>query len=206
MTVTGLLLAAGAGRRMGGPKALLPDQDGRPLLARGVDALLDGGCDAVLVVTGAAAAEVADLLERIRRGRPVGSVTAEAWAEGMGASLRAGLGALRRSDASAAVVTLVDLADVGAPVVARVLRHVGATPTALGRAAYAGTPGHPVLIGRSHWDGVVAAARGDTGARDYLSATPHVLVECADLATGRDADTPADLAVGGSPDARRPGR
>ena len=54
-------------------------------------------------------------------------------------------------------------------------------------------PGHPVAIGRDHWAAVLTTARGDRGARDHLRATPHRLVECGDLATGRDLDTAGDL-------------
>ena len=57
MTLHGLLLAAGAGRRMGMPKALVRDDAGEPWLVRGVRALRDGGCDAVTVVLGAGAEE-----------------------------------------------------------------------------------------------------------------------------------------------------
>ena len=63
----------------------------------------------------------------------------------------------------------------------------------LRRAAYEGVPGHPALIGRDHWERVVATAVGDSGAREYFRATPHEVVECGDLATGRDADTRAEL-------------
>jgi hypothetical protein len=45
-----------------------------------------------------------------------------------------------------------------------------------------------VLIGRAHWDGVVATAVGDRGARDHLAAHEVALVECGDLATGTDVD------------------
>ena len=73
------------------------------------------------------------------------------WAEGMGASLRAGLAALD-GGADAVVVTLVDLPDLTAEVVRRVVA-AATGPGDLARATYAGTPGHPVLIGRDHWDG-----------------------------------------------------
>ena len=59
----------------------------------------------------------------------------------------------------------------------------------LARAAYAGVPGHPVLIGADHWAGVAASARGDSGARQYLSTHAVDLVECGDLASGEDRDT-----------------
>lgn len=174
MSVHGLLLAAGAGRRMGTPKALVPGW-----LAGSVAALRDGGCDQVTVVLGAAAEEARALLgpgERV--------VVADDWETGMGASLRAGLSSLPYADA--ALVHLVDLPDVRAAVIARVATL--AAPGALARAAYDGVPGHPVLIGHDHWAGVVETAVGDRGARDYLRDRDVTLVECGDLATGRDVD------------------
>jgi CTP:molybdopterin cytidylyltransferase MocA len=167
-------------------------------------------------VVGAAAQEVRDLFTSpsststrlapspTDRVRDLDLVDCPDWAEGMGASLRAGLGALiGRPEVDAVLITLVDLPDVGADVVRRVLERPvgleeavgtgGALRARLSRAAYGGVPGHPTLIGRDHWEGVVAVARGDRGARDYFRAHPHALVECGDLATGRDVDSPADL-------------
>ena len=178
--VAGLLLAAGAGRRMGRPKALVEDW-----LVRAVDALAAGGCSRVLVVLGAEAGRAIALLGD----RDVDVVLAPDWAEGMGASLRAGLTALERYDETAALVTLVDLPDVGSEVVRRVVA-AATGPAALARAAYDGAPGHPVLLGRDHWAGVVETATGDQGARAYLAGRPVTLVECGDLATGRDVDVP----------------
>jgi CTP:molybdopterin cytidylyltransferase MocA len=196
VSVLGLLLAAGAGRRMGTPKALLHDEQGLSFAARAVSALRDGGCDSVLVVLGAGADEAAGLLDEHVR-----VVVADDWAEGMGASLRAGLSAAQEEAASAALVSLVDLPDVDAAVVRRVLEaRAGGVETrpedVLARAAYAGVPGHPVLIGRGHWAGVVASAEGDRGARDYLREHAPAFVECGDLATGRDVDTPEHLREG----------
>jgi molybdenum cofactor cytidylyltransferase/nicotine blue oxidoreductase len=181
-TVAGLLLAAGAGTRMGRPKALLVDEDGTPWLARAVEVLRRGGCDSVMVVLGAAVEEALPLLPD-----DVTAVVADDWAEGMSASLRAGLGSLEDSDADAALVSLVDLPDVTHHVVRRVLA-AGADRAALIRTTYDGRPGHPVLLGREHWAGVRAAAVGDRGARDYLAHHTLVEVECGDLATGRDVD------------------
>ena len=192
--VAGLLLAAGAGRRMGGPKALLRDDDGVPRLDRAVGALLGGGCASVTVVLGASADRARALLEEVGRSRDarVDVVVAPDWAVGMGASLRAGLGALEDRPADAALVSLVDLPDVDARVVRRVL-DAGSGDGSLVRATYGGRPGHPVLIGRRHWDGVASTAHGDRGAREYLDAGDPTLSECGDLATGRDLDRPEDL-------------
>lgn len=189
MPVRGLLLAAGAGRRMGSPKALLRGPSGEPYVLRAVRVLRDGGCEEVTVVVGAAADEVTALLA----GQDVAVVVAEDWATGMGASLRAGLEDGSVVDADAVVVALVDLPDVGPEVVRRLLGAVRPEPAALARATYHGTPGHPVLLGRDHWAGVAATAEGDRGAREYLRGHEHVTVECGDLATGRDVDTPEEL-------------
>lgn len=176
---------------MGTPKALLYDEQGRSFLERSCLALRDGGCDDVLVVLGAQAGRAAAILDEA-----TGVVVAEDWSEGMGASLRAGLAAAEETDATTVLVTLVDLPDIAAAVVERVLRGGGREEQALARATYGGSPGHPVLLGRAHWAGVAATARGDRGARDYLREHPPLEIECGDLATGRDVDTPDQFRQG----------
>ncbi|GAA1759136.1 nucleotidyltransferase family protein [Nocardioides hankookensis] len=180
----GLLLAAGAGSRMGMPKALVRADDGEPWLVRGVRALTDGGCTRVTVVLGASADEALPLLEG---SGATGIVVAE-WADGMSASLRAGLAGLTVSDSDAVVVTLVDLPDVGADVVRRLLDPTPDRAT-LRRASYDGQVGHPVVLGRDHWVAVADETSGDRGARGYLATHDVEVVECGDLATGRDVDS-----------------
>lgn len=191
MTTHGLLLAAGAGSRMGMPKALVTGPDGRSWLAAGVTTLREGGCEAVTVVLGAQASDALALLgQHLTDSSGLSAVVAEDWASGQAASLRAGLAALTYSHAEAALVHLVDLPDVSAEVVRRVLAAAPARADALARASYDGRPGHPVLLGRDHWTAVAGSATGDSGARDYLARHETVLVECGDLASGADVDEP----------------
>jgi nicotine blue oxidoreductase len=200
VTVAGLLLAGGEGRRMGEPKALLR-LDGELLVDRASRAQTGGGCRPVVVVLGARAAEVR------RRSRFAGAVAVvnEEWSEGVGSSLRTGLADLAElaPSALACVVTLVDLPGIGAEAVRRVA--TAARPDRAAVATYgerSGTPGrrrrgHPVALGRELWSVIEGEARGDTGARGFLGRCPDLVdeVPCDDVGSPDDLDTPADVAA-----------
>lgn len=183
MTVCGVVLAAGAGRRFGGPKALARTSDGTAWIARAVDTLIAAGCAPVLVALGAERDAVAALV-------PTAATIVEvpAWADGLSASVSAALSAAAETDADAALVVPVDTPDLPASACRRVM--AAATPADLRQAGYAGRPGHPVLIGRAHWKPIVAETRGDRGAQPYLRAHGAPLIECGDLWHGRDIDRP----------------
>ncbi len=168
-----LILAAGAGRRFGGPKQLA-ELDGRPLLQHVLD--LAAPWDP-LVVLGAYASEILAQVE-------VGShLIVDDWSQGQSASLKAGVAAL--GDADRVLVLLGDMPFVTRAAVEAVLAAPGCA-----RATYDGVPGHPVVL-----DGPVLARvpdlRGDEGARSLLADC--ALVEAAHLADPRDVDTPEDL-------------
>lgn len=185
MTTAGLLLAAGAGRRLGGPKALV-ELGGRTLVERGVTLLRDGGCTSVVVVLGAQAERVPPLAD-------AQVVVAADWENGLGASLRAGLVALSAGSASACVVALVDQPLVGVEAVRRLLAVSGRCEAAV--ATYAGEPRNPVLLDRAVWIDVAGLAVGDVGARAWLRAHPDrvLRVDCDDTGSAADVDTAEDL-------------
>jgi CTP:molybdopterin cytidylyltransferase MocA len=194
--VAGLVLAAGAGRRFGGPKALV-EHDGQLLVDRAVVTVSGGGCSPIVVVLGAAADTV-----REHAALPGARVVVNPdWATGLGSSLRAGLAALAGTDAAAALVLLVDTPGITPAAVARLAAAADRGPGVLAAATYAGKRGHPVLLGREHWAGVAELAVGDTGARPYLAAHAVTPVACDDIADGDDADTPAELAARRAPGA-----
>ncbi|WP_439659999.1 nucleotidyltransferase family protein [Lentzea sp. HUAS TT2] len=184
MRVAGLLLAAGAGRRFGSPKALVP-LHGKLFVDSAADLLRAAGCDPVVVVLGAQAAEVRQ--QAVLDGVTV--VDNPHWDTGMGSSLRTGLHAVGIADA--VVVLPVDTPGVTVEALHRLMAL--AEPKVLARATYDGEIGHPVLIGSDHFAGVMASAAGDQGARDYLKANTVRHVECADVADGADIDHPSDL-------------
>jgi len=179
--VCGVVLAAGAGRRLGTPKALL-EVDGRRLVDGAVAVLRDAGLDDVVVVTGAAPVEVA--------GARV--VDNQGWRSGMGSSLRAGLAAAEGS--AAVLLMVVDTPGIGAAVVRRLLDAFAEGAT-VAVATYDGAPRNPVLLGREHWAAAGRLAVGDVGARAFLSAYPELVtpVECGDVGDPGDLDTAEDL-------------
>jgi len=174
-SLSGIVLAAGAGTRHGGPKALVV-----PWLADSVRLLLDGGCDPVVVVLGAEAEAARALVPDDPR---VCAVVAEGWAGGLGESLRAGLA---HATGDAVVVTLVDLPGTPVTVVDRLV--TAWDHRSLRQAVYDGRPGHPVLVGADHWGPLADSLSGDRGARAYLVAHGVDEIDCTDLHHGRDED------------------
>ena len=180
------MLAAGAGRRLGRPKALV-EIGGMTLAARGVELLRVGGTDPIFMVTGAVELELPG----------VQTVWNPDWATGMGSSLRAGLAALggQTGSGDAVVVALVDQPLIGAQAVTRLIDafRQGAELVA---ASYGGKRRNPVLLARRYWADVAAAAEADLGARGFLQANRELitLVECGDVGRPDDLDTAEDLA------------
>jgi CTP:molybdopterin cytidylyltransferase MocA len=180
-----VVLAAGAGRRFGGPKQIAQWR-GAPLLEWALDAALGvPALDPFVVVLGAHASEVQAAVDL----SALTVVHAADWEEGQSASLRAGVAAL--GDVDAAVVLLADMPLVTSQVVAGVLDHFGARYDVV-RAVYEGRPGHPVLLGRRALAGV-PDLRGDTGARVLFEALRVREWEAGHLCEATDIDTRAQL-------------
>lgn len=176
----GLILAAGEGVRFGSEPKLLADLEGRPVLEHAIRAQCGvPELQRIVVVLGAHAAGILARVDFLH----AEPVICEEWREGMAASLRCGVNALNGADR--VIVTLGDQPLVTAQVIARFL---DAPPGA--RAAYDGRPGHPVVLGPEQLQGV-SGLRGDGGARELLGEA--ATIECAQLCSGRDIDTPADL-------------
>lgn len=214
-TTAAVLLAAGAGSRLGrGPKALLPFR-GWPLIEHQIRVLRDGGCSEVYAVLGAG---FADILAgaRLDGARTVHNAQ---WRQGMGGSYRLGItAALGATETPGSVlVALVDQPGLSPAVVGRIL--AAGTPGRIAAAAYRDGPkaplrrGHPVLFdaglarrslepdaratsAAGDRSGDPAAAR-DAGARAFLAAHPGLvdLIDCSDLADGRDVDTETDIVL-----------
>lgn len=177
----GLILAGGGGSRFGPQSKLIQELDGRPLLEYAVSAMSAvSAIGPIVVVLGAYADDV-------RAGVAFGRtkvVVCDDWALGMSATLRTGLRAL--PEAERVVVMLGDSPTVTPSVIERL---VAAPPGS--RAVYQGRPGHPVLLGAAQIEAMGSHA-GDSGARSILEGPE---IECSDLCSGADVDTPEDLEI-----------
>ena len=189
MTSAGIVLAAGASRRMGSPKQLLP-VDGRPLLERVVAAANDSLLDDVVVVLGANA-------EAIRAAVDFGRarvVLNEQYAEGMSTSLHAGLRALDAA-ADRAMVILGDQPDVSAPLIDRLLDAQERSGLPAAALSFDGLLHPPVVLRRELWPDLLAL-QGDMGCRHIVRAKPELV---ATVPAGTllhhpvDIDTPEDF-------------
>jgi molybdenum cofactor cytidylyltransferase len=185
--VAGLVLAAGRSRRMAPlNKLLVADNHGVAMVTRVVDNVIASGVRPVLVVTGHERERVEEALQ----GRPIIFIHAEDYAEGLSASLKAGLAALP-PEPEGVLIALGDMPLVEPAVMARIL--AGFDPEegrAIVQPTFRGKQGNPVLWGREFLPEMMAIT-GDVGARQLVGrhADRLIEVEVADDGVLRDFDT-----------------
>jgi molybdenum cofactor cytidylyltransferase len=183
-----IVLAAGSARRFGGGKLLAPFE-GRPLLHHALAAASAAPVATVILVTGADAGSVAACAHAFDPA--IRLVHAADHAEGMAASLRAGVASAPQ--AAAVFVFLGDMPRVPHGVLAPLAQAVrgGAAAAA---PVFGGRRGNPVVLSQGLFADV-AALTGDTGARPILERLgPRLaLVDAPDDGILFDVDEPADL-------------
>ncbi|HLA96668.1 MAG TPA: nucleotidyltransferase family protein [Pyrinomonadaceae bacterium] len=162
--IGGLLLAAGGSRRMGSPKQLL-EFKGKTLLRRAAEALVDAGCDPVIVVLGAetdrSKIEIDDL--------PVSVSINQDWENGMSSSIRVGLEKLLsiKPDNDAVMITLCDQPFVTSDKIALFTNEFEQSRSPIIAAKYDDVLGVPALFGKELFSGLMQI-EGDKGARDLI--------------------------------------
>lgn len=191
-TIAAIVLAAGQSSRMAPyHKLLLPDRGGKPMITRVVDNLLSSPARPILVVVGHRAEDIRAALA----GRPVAFVHAADYAEGLAASLRAGVTALP-AEVRAALICLGDMPLVTARVIERLIAaYDGDEGRLIVVPTHHGRQGNPVLWDRRFFP-EIAALSGDSGARRLLDRHLEMVaeVEMPEDAVLRDFDTVESLA------------
>lgn len=191
--VHAVLLAAGQGKRMGGPNKLLATFDGVPLVRRSAAMLVESAVASTVAVLGHQAGAVRGALA----GLPLRIVDNPDFADGLAGSLRAGIAALPR-EASGVLVALADMPNIRPADIDRLVaafrRESG---SAIVRATHAGKRGNPVILPRALFP-AVRSLDGDTGARHLVetSGLPVIDVELGEAAS-LDVDTPEAMALAG---------
>lgn len=191
--VAALVLAAGLSTRMGNTNKLLaPMPDGQSMIAHTVDNTCAGGARPVIVVTGHQDREIRHAL----RGKPVRFLHAPDYAQGMSASLNAGIAALS-AEIGAALICLGDMPLID-PAAHRQI--IAAYNPARGHEIvipiFDGQRGNPVLWGKRFFPDLLKLS-GDTGARQILHRFTDFIVEIPVRTDAilRDFDTPETLAT-----------
>lgn len=190
-TIAAIVLAAGRSRRMAPHnKLLVTDRSGKPMVARVVDNVLSSNARPILVVTG----HQHEQIEHALGGRPVRYVHADDYAEGLSASLKAGIAAVP-PECGAALVCLGDMPLVTGRMIDRLLSmydpdegRLIVLPT------FRGKQGNPMLWDRRFFPEILQIT-GDSGARFLVGKHAEVVaeVEMADDAVLRDFDTTESL-------------
>ena len=181
-----VVLAAGPSTRFGSAKQLVR-LAGRPLLHTAVTRASEVTGNALIVVLGAGAAELAPLLKH----SPGTVVVNHEWREGLASSIRTGIAHLPAS-ASGVMLVLADQAAVTADDLKRLAGTWRKQPQYIATALYAGTCGAPAIFPRSAFR-ELAELRGDAGARMLLRRNADRLVRVPMPSAALDVDTPEDL-------------
>lgn len=184
MTVAAVILAAGASRRLGRAKQLVA-WEGEPLLRRTVRIALESGFSPVRVVLGAEVESCREALE----GLEAEVILNPEWEEGMGSSLRAGIGGISE-DVEAALLLVCDQPALNGALLAEILAAHRSAPDRLVASFYSGIRGIPALFPRRLFP-ELGALRGDKGARGLLREGD--VLEVPFPGGERDLDTPEDL-------------
>jgi molybdenum cofactor cytidylyltransferase len=188
--VGAVILAAGGSTRLGQPKQLVQFQ-GESLVRRAARAVLDGGCEPVVVVVGELRAEIQTELNAL----DVRAAENREWQRGMGTSISCGVASLLQRDQklSAVVLLACDQPFVDAHLIEKLIASWRSSANAIVASSYADTAGIPALFDWSCFESLLQLQE-DRGAKRLIMsrASETALVPFPDGAV--DIDTPADLA------------
>jgi len=185
--ITGVVLAAGEGRRFGGTKQIALF-DGKPLAQHAIDALDGAGVDELLVITGHDADAVESTLTLPAYGRFVPNPS---YRDGQATSLAAAFHEVD-DDSEASVVLMADQPGITSDDVQALVQRFRATRKQIVRLRFADGPG-PALLSREIY-AEAGHLHGDVGARVLIASHPEWVEE---VEIGRpapiDIDARSDL-------------
>ena len=172
---------------MGRPKQLL-QFEGKTLIRRAAEALIDTGGYPVVVVLGA---EIEGCQKELD-GLEIDVIENPDWRSGMSSSIRVGIEKLidLESSLDAVLITLVDQPYVASEKLALFCDRFAETPSPIIAAKYEGVQGVPALFDKSLFEPLMNL-EGDKGARELIIRGPTVAIDLPEAAM--DIDGPEDL-------------
>lgn len=190
LKIGGILLAAGGSSRLGRPKQLL-EFNGKSLIRRAADTLVNSNCRPITVVLGAETERSTAELD----GLDVAICINENWQSGMSSSIVAGLNSLLKTEPTldAVVVTLCDQPHVDSADIDEIIAAFSETQRPIVAAQYGETTGVPALFSREMFADLFQL-EGDKGARQLirenseLVRSVHIEKAAIDIDTVDDAD------------------
>ena len=192
--IAGIVLAAGMSRRMGSVNKLLVDIDGVPMVRRTAQAMLDGGIEDLVVVTG----HDADRIKAALDGLAVSFVHNPDFATGQAGSVASGIASLP-PHVSGALIALGDMPYVAADLIAEMVRDHARLDDHDARISFPvhdGRRGNPVLWGCRFFE-ALKGLHGDIGGREILAKHAGAVnsITWRDDSIHRDIDSKDDIAV-----------
>ena len=193
-TIGGVILAAGQSRRMGAQNKLLAEIDGVPIIRRTAQAMLDGGLNDLVIVTGHEHRLVAAALDDL----PVTCIYNDDYQSGQASSVACGVRHHQNGSHAAVLIALGDMPLVRPELIAALLRDHSSLPDATDRITlpvFDGRRGNPVIWGRGFFDELVALT-GDAGGRIIFAENKNAvnILGWPDDSIHLDIDTPEALA------------
>lgn len=185
MAIAGLLLAAGSSSRLGRPKQLV-EFDGETLIRRAAQALIDSGCEPVIVVLGS---EV-EASKGALHGLDVRIAENADWQSGMSSSIREGMSRVILENVDGVLISVCDQPRVTAEHLQKLATRFAETHAAVTAAEYDNILGVPAIFSRELFDDLMQLC-GDKGARELIREGAAVSVPMPEAAF--DIDTEADL-------------
>lgn len=183
--VTGVILAAGQGRRMGEPKQLLP-LGGKPMVWHVAATACLAGFDEVIVITGAYAPAVKQVLQDL----PLQVIYNEDWAQGQSTSVKKAVHSITADD-QAVVFLLADQPLIDPALINELIKAYYQSKASIIIPRWLNRPGNPVLFDLRVWRSALLQLLGDEGARQIIRQHPEDIqyIEVADGQIFCDVDT-----------------
>lgn len=181
-----IVLAAGAGTRMGERVKQLLTWHGRTLVENAISIATQSSANETIVVLGSRAEQIRPLL----RGLPVRVVLNPDWEEGHSTSVRAGLKAMG-PQYDAAIFINADQPRLTPDIVNSIIQRYRETDASIVAPLYDGKRGSPVLFRRTHFAELMSLS-GEQGGREVLMQHPVEYISIANAAASEDIDTPED--------------